>query len=147
MNLFKFEWPETGGVTATSLITSNAIILPFNQDPKINQIINESRSGARQTAELGDTRQTLSVVFPALDQNDYEDLWNFLSSGSTDNWTANYSGASNPQTGGIKEMLRPFKFTDENAGTTWTVFLNEAPKRQALKGRRWRIGLEMIEMI
>ena len=44
-------------------------------------------------------------------------------------------------------MLRPFKFTDENAAATWTVFLNTPSKRQALRGRRWEIALEMIEKL
>ena len=115
MNLFRFEWPATGPVTATALITSNAISLPFARNPETNQIVNESRSGVRQTAELGNTRETFVAVFPALDQNDYQDLWNFIKSGSADNWTATCDYGRNSVTAWMYSGLKNSD-TQQNVG-------------------------------
>lgn len=153
MNYIKLEYPYTGSVTATVVISSCAVSLPKPRKTKLNQIITESESGVRQTASRGDPRATMTVRFPKLDHNDFEDLQNFLESSTTDTWTSNYS--STLQTGGVEYGLRPFKFTDMIKAdkfsppltpNNWILFIDSYDYKE-LKGRRYDVTLNLIERI
>lgn len=153
MNYIKFEYPYTGSVTATVVISSCAVSLPKPRKPELNQIITESKSGVRQTASLGDPRETMTIRLPNLDHNDYEDLKNFLESSITDTWTSNYS--STLQTGGIEYRLRPFKLTDMVKADRYSppltpnnwVFFVESYDHHDLKGMRHDVTIQVKERI
>ena len=108
-------------------ITSCAPSLPIGVQPVINQIISEAVSGVKQTAELGEKRDTFEISFPHLNSDEFNNLIAFMA--NTVQW-----------------KLKPFYYTYLPTNKSWNVYL-DGFDRQDRKGNIYFVKLRLCERI
>ncbi len=114
--------------SGTTVTIASGASLPLDISPVINQIVTEAISGDRQIAELGDTRDRLSLVFPMVTKTEYDLLVSFFET------TVQYK-------------LTPFEFKDFGGATeTWTVWLDSLGYRRK-RGNFFEITVVMTEQV
>jgi len=120
--------------------------MPNEMEQEIDRVQkrHESRSGNVQVLDLGSVRTRFSIVLPFLSEDDKEDLFNFLSKEAPTNWNANYTGASNPQVGGVKYSKYPFTLTFASGWSRDVRLIGDIQRARA-HSERWRYEFEVID--
>lgn len=111
----------------TLTLSSIPVNLPLPITPIPNQIISDAISGVRQTAELGDTRQSFNLVYPHMSNSEYEDLNNFLESLT-------------------QYKLNPFEYSQRGIPQSWNVYLDDY-SHEYLANDFHSVSMKLIEKV
>ena len=144
LEVWKLQYPYTGGITAEVVIDTVSSDLPTDVSPIINQTLVESVSGVVQASEQGDARETYSLVFSGLSEGEYNDVKKFLAAGVSGAWT-DRNGVG--QTGGSGYMLRKFKVVEVFAGITTVMRLMIPPQYSQAGGNKYNVVLQVAEAL
>ncbi len=111
----------------TLTLSSIPVNLPLPITPLPNQIISDAISGVRQTAELGDKKESFSLSYPHMSNSEYESLKTFLESLT-------------------QYKLNPFEYSQRGIPQSWNVFLDDY-SHEYLANDFHSVNMKLIERI